>query len=423
LVGYDDDDETLRVVIHTANLVYGDLHLKTDAAYIQEFPRKQHIPSLSKQQQEQQKQQQRADRLLLADNDNDDGSCPFERDLLDYLQSYRYDIRHNWDNHLTANPTATAAITMTQLLSQFDFRSARAILIPSVPGYHRGDDNIHRYGHMKLRQAVRRQSSSSSSSSTSRTTTTTSSGTSSNAAVVCQFSSMGSLHEKWLIGEFGASATGRTMTTTATTDHNNPAVTNARIHLVYPTADEVRCSVEGYAGGAALPADTKNVEKASLRPLYHRWSPSSSSSSSSDNPFALGRNLPHIKTFFRYNASGTGMQWFVLTSHNISSAAWGQLQKKGQQFFCRHWELGVFMSPATLQCRRLVPFVLSQQQQPLRRPNTADSGSSTTCDHLYDIATVPLPYQFFPEKYQEGDVPWAWDKVFAKSDQFGRHGL
>jgi hypothetical protein len=161
---------------------------------------------------------------------------------------------------------------------------------------------------------------------------------------------MGSLNEKWLLGEFGASATGAALSTT-TSGHGitTPTTTTRppRLLLVYPTAEEVRTSVEGYAGGAALPADTKNVTKAFLQPLYHRWS--SSSDVVRENPFALGRNLPHIKTFYRYDdnndidsdGDGTigGMQWFVLTSHNISSAAWGQLQKKNQQCFVRHWEL------------------------------------------------------------------------------------
>lgn len=332
LVGYSDN--TLRVVIHTANLLYGDLHLKADAAYIEDFPPKE----------------------------PDAKSSAFEQDLVSYLQTYRYNVRHSWG-------TTSPQITMDQLMTKYDFSRATAVLIPSVPGYHRGDE-INKFGHMKLRKTVREMSRI----------------RFDNAAVVCQFSSMASLNEKWLQKEFGASATA--------TEANVP------IHLVFPTAEEVRSSIEGYAGGGSLPSDSKNVEKAFIRPLYHRWT----SEKDQYNPFSLPRNLPHIKTFFRYDSTGKGMQWFVVTSHNISSSAWGQLQKQGQQFFIRHWELGVFLSPKTLSCRHLLPL-------------------SSCNDHESRTTTVPLPYNFYPERYKEGETPWAWDKRYTKPDHFGRVGL
>lgn len=42
--------------------------------------------------------------------------------------------------------------------------------------------------------------------------------------------------------------------------------------------------------------------------------------------------MPHIKTFGRYIHSpeqGSRLAWLLLTSHNLSKAAWGELQKKG----------------------------------------------------------------------------------------------
>jgi tyrosyl-DNA phosphodiesterase 1 len=449
LIGYNDDDSSscLRLVIHTANLVYGDLHLKTDAAYIQDFGRKKKKSTL------QQEQAQDDDDLLLADDDDNDyiGHCPFERDLIDYLRSYRYDVRHNWDDPLSATSSSSSnktAITMTQLVAQFDFSTARAVLLPSVPGYHHADhDVMHRYGHLKLRQAVRRYCCPTTTTKNRQKTTSATPSSSSkstnqnknnnNAAVVCQFSSMGSLNEKWLLGEFGASTTGAAMPTTTMSGHGSTTTRPPpRLLLVYPTAEEVRSSVEGYAGGGSLPADTKNVTKAFLQPLYHRWSSSSSSNDAvRENPFALGRNLPHIKTFYRYdddtesdNDTIGGMQWFVLTSHNISSAAWGQLQKKNRQLFVRHWELGIFLSPQTLGCRRLVPYSssLSSSHRPTSNGAALSSSTGENDDDDDDIATVPLPYLFHPEPYQpgnDGDEPWAWDKVFTKSDAWGRRGL
>lgn len=44
---------------------------------------------------------------------------------------------------------------------------------------------------------------------------------------------------------------------------------------------------------------------------------------------ARQRAMPHIKTFGRYRhfpGEGTRLAWLLLTSHNLSKAAWGSLQ-------------------------------------------------------------------------------------------------
>ena len=43
---------------------------------------------------------------------------------------------------------------------------------------------------------------------------------------------------------------------------------------------------------------------------------------------ARQRAMPHIKTFGRYRhvkGQGTRLAWLLLTSHNLSKAAWGSL--------------------------------------------------------------------------------------------------
>lgn len=79
--------------------------------------------------------------------------------------------------------------------------------------------------------------------------------------------------------------------------------------------------------------------------------------------------MPHIKTFTRFlpiataaaaptsqpeqqqgqqppAAAGYELPWFLVTSHNLSKAAWGELQKGGQQLFIRSYELGVLCLPS-----------------------------------------------------------------------------
>lgn len=50
-----------------------------------------------------------------------------------------------------------------RLLKKYDFSMSSATLIASVPGYHKGD-NIHKYGHMKVRKVLQDHGTSGSSS-------------------------------------------------------------------------------------------------------------------------------------------------------------------------------------------------------------------------------------------------------------------
>lgn len=60
------------------------------------------------------------------------------------------------------------------------------------------------------------------------------------------------------------------------------------------------------------------------------------------------RVMPHIKTYTRLNKSQSAAQFFLLTSANISKAAWGTLQKQNTQLFIRSYEAGVLLLPKFL---------------------------------------------------------------------------
>ena len=55
--------------------------------------------------------------------------------------------------------------------------------------------------------------------------------------------------------------------------------------------------------------------------------------------------MPHIKTYSRLSKSLSTAQYFIITSSNLSKAAWGQLQKQGTQLFIRSYEAGVLFLP------------------------------------------------------------------------------
>ena len=52
--------------------------------------------------------------------------------------------------------------------------------------------------------------------------------------------------------------------------------------------------------------------------------------------------------YLRMQRSGRGprIAFLVMTSHNLSKAAWGTLQKNDTQLYIMHYELGVLLLPS-----------------------------------------------------------------------------
>ncbi|KAI8635714.1 tyrosyl-DNA phosphodiesterase I [Parasitella parasitica] len=59
--------------------------------------------------------------------------------------------------------------------------------------------------------------------------------------------------------------------------------------------------------------------------------------------------MPHIKTYTRTYQDKNGkthIAWHLLTSANLSRAAWGDYQKNKTQIYIKSFELGVFFCPS-----------------------------------------------------------------------------
>jgi tyrosyl-DNA phosphodiesterase-1 len=351
LVGFSNS--TVRVIIHTANLRYTDIHCKAQAAYIQDFPMKL-----------QQRQQQ------LSHSGETSSKNEFEETLVAYLDTYR----------LAALP---------QRIRQYDYSTAAVVLLPSTPGYHQLTAP-QALGHRKLRQAVVEHTAEPPPSLTKV------------RPIICQFSSIGSLTLKYLHELQISMDTGLARVT-------KQAVSCAplRLQFVYPTVQEIRKSIEGYRGGSSVPGRTNNVGKPFLQPLFRKWSSSSTTPDNSD-PLAKGRNVPHIKTYYQLHHEGESVDWFVVASHNMSKAAWGEVQNSqkygDRRLFIRSWELGVFVSPQLVEGERLVPWSLQRQYR------------------AGDV-TIPLPYSLYPRPYQASDRPWAVDAIYSEPDIFGEYSV
>jgi tyrosyl-DNA phosphodiesterase-1 len=371
LIGYSSG--TLRVVIHTANLLYGDIHIKTQGGYIQDFQRKAHS-------------QLDTDVHRTPPNSRHKATSQFEDDLVSYIDSYRYTGEQMWES------SSLKRHTLADQIRLHDFSCARGILIPSIPGRH----NVQRaeFGYLKLNRVISHHIGKPQRGDNV-------SNTKQKGPLIAQCSSLGSLTQKWL-NEFTSSLGGN-----EARHLDSTKLDSSKLKIVWPTVDEIRDSVEGYLGGGSVPGTTKNVSKDFLQPLYHRWG-------STENPFNRSFTVPHIKTYMQLSEDESSIEWFVLSSHNLSKAAWGEVQngKFGKCLFMRHWELGVLFLPGMFS--KIGPNGKCNMK-------TFQPYSGHTIGK--NAIPLPLPYCLPPKPYRPKDVPWAVDKEYPAPDSFSRRGL
>ncbi|KAM3625455.1 uncharacterized protein V6R79_012432 [Siganus canaliculatus] len=283
-----------------------------------------------------------------------DGSSPsagesptfFKRDLLDYLASYRAPELEDW----------------IQRIKEHDLSETRVFLIGSTPGRYLGSD-MDRWGHLRLRKLLYEHTDQIPEDE--------------EWPVIGQFSSIGSMgldKTKWLAGEFQ-----RTLTTLGKSSlRSDPPV-----HLLYPCVEDVRTSLEGYPAGGSLPYSIQTAQKQLwLHSYFHRWKA---------NTTGRSHAMPHIKTYMRVSPDFTQLAWFLVTSANLSKAAWGALEKNNTQVMIRSYELGVLYVPSAFKMK-----TFPVHKNPFPVSSSSSSG-------------FPVPFDLPPSSYSPKDQPWIWN--------------
>nr|CAB3266878.1 tyrosyl-DNA phosphodiesterase 1-like [Phallusia mammillata] len=326
----------LRIVISTSNLVEQDWRNRTQGLWMSPiFPK--------------------------GDPKADDSE--FKKGLLAYLNAYKKKELGPW----------------IELIKEHDMSSANVLLVASVPGRHTGP-SLHSWGHLKLRKLL----------------TTYVKGVDSTWPVIGQFSSIGSLgpnKDKWVCGEW--------LTSMSACQRKNQlgAVKKADLKLIFPTVDNVRCSLDGYPSGASLPYSSANAHKQPwLKSFFHHWKAEHCGRSEAS---------PHIKSYTRISPFKTNIRsaWFLLTSANLSKAAWGGLEKLNSQLAIKSYELGVLFIPSIINN-------VTSESSPL--DNYFHLNMSSSGKQFY------LPYSLPLQPYNSEDEPWTWDAPHKDGpDRFG----
>ncbi|KAJ8442278.1 hypothetical protein Cgig2_011201 [Carnegiea gigantea] len=391
----------VRVIVHTANLIFVDWNFKTQGLWMQDFPWK--------------------------DRNAESTGCEFESDLVDYLQALKLP-------EVVANLPALGRVKMdASFFKKFNYGNAAVRLIASVPGYHSGP-NLIKWGHMKLRSILE---------------DCTFNDEFKNSPLVYQFSSIGSLDEKWMAELKSSMSSGLSP--------NKKPLGSGEPLIIWPTVEDVRCSLEGYAAGNSIPSPVKNVEKEFLKKYWAKWK-----ASHTGRWYCLGtRSMSHRFLFHCFSKScvstlpkallhivhkilsakylslgflcamSSKHSWLLLTSANLSKAAWGALQKGNSQLMIRSYELGVLFLPTVLKCGSR--FSCTDDRTYTKQDEKGSLGNSIrrtklvtltwseteSADTGNEIVRLPVPYELPPALYSSQDVPWAWDRKYTKKDVHG----
>ncbi len=317
-------------------------------------------------------------------------TCAFQDDLISYLRSTR-GVDNNMFDWFSA-------------ISSHDFRGATGTLVTSVPGRHKPP----RYGIETLKQRLLRVHGNA------------------DDTVYCQFSSLGSTSEKQYRPLLDA------FQTTSASNSVSPHMTR----LVWPTLDSVQSSYAGINSGGSIPCQMKNMygDSRSGQPI----TPHPHLAALLHKPIGPRTKASlHIKTFARHSVSNE-ILWFLLSSHNMSRAAWGQYELKGTQLKIEHYELGILFIPEDMVGDELPAFSCTPNHpkmglkgvvntKPLRFPSrpkfipgdTSSVGRTGDGTHVVEIG-VPFPYEFPPPPYRKrGDHPWCSEFYRDQDWEFG----
>nr|XP_009004684.2 tyrosyl-DNA phosphodiesterase 1 isoform X2 [Callithrix jacchus]XP_009004685.2 tyrosyl-DNA phosphodiesterase 1 isoform X2 [Callithrix jacchus]XP_035118037.2 tyrosyl-DNA phosphodiesterase 1 isoform X2 [Callithrix jacchus]XP_035118038.2 tyrosyl-DNA phosphodiesterase 1 isoform X2 [Callithrix jacchus] len=310
-------EEGLRVVIHTSNLIHADWHQKTQGVWLSPL-----YP-----------------RIVDGTHKSGESTTHFKADLISYLMAYNAPSLKEW----------------IDVIHEHDLSETNVYLIGSTPGRFQGSQKDN-WGHFRLRKVLKDHASSIPNEES--------------WPVVGQFSSIGSLgadESKWLCSEFKESmlALGK--------ESKTPGKSSVPLYLIYPSVENVRTSLEGYPAGGSLPYSIQTAEKQNwLHSYFHKWSAETSGRSNA---------MPHIKTYMRPSPDFSKIAWFLITSANLSKAAWGALEKNGTQLMIRSYELGVLFLPSAfgLDSFKVKQKFFAGSQEPM--------------------TTFPVPYDLPPELY------------------------
>jgi tyrosyl-DNA phosphodiesterase-1 len=228
--------------------------------------------------------------------------------------------------------------------------------------------------------------------------------------VVAQMSSIATLGPKptWLHDTF-FKALGSSKTT---------KLSKRRFKVVFPTADEIRRSLDGYASGASIHTKIQSAQQEKqlqyLRPSFCHWAndcPGGKSLDLGESELSnSGRNraAPHIKTYIRFG--NHSIDWALLTSANLSKQAWGEAANAEGKIRIASWEIGVLVWPELFGKDAIMVETFQTDTPANVDAETADSRT---------LVGLRMPYSLPLQSYGRNETPWVATLPHIEPDCLG----
>ncbi|KAG2180278.1 hypothetical protein INT43_004067 [Umbelopsis isabellina] len=241
-------------------------------------------------------------------------------------------------------------------LEKYDFSECKAVIIGSTPGYHKGED-MQNWGLKRLQYVLTKKV---------------------DITPECQKNSIVLTQMKSLEGEYG-----RPHDLAFAGFLRMAGATYQSLHNWFP---KYLCKWAGKAGGRE-------------------------------------RAMPHYKSYTRLRVNKditsdssendkdarASIAWHLVTSANLSRAAWGDLQKNGSQLHIRHYELGVLIYPDLWEDGQAHILVANHS-------NTQPLPPKFISEQHPTIIPVRIPYGLPPAEYTKSDHCWTTAVVDVDSD-------
>jgi tyrosyl-DNA phosphodiesterase 1 len=169
-------------------------------------------------------------------------------------------------------------------------------------------------------------------------------------------------------------------------------------------------SLNGYRSGSSIHwtinSPAHEHQEMYMRPQLRQW-----------HSIKAGREraAPHIKVYGRVTADGKTLDWFLLTSANLSKPAWGAQEGKPPNtgLRIRSYEAGVLLDPALYgDATVFIPTYKSDLPNEEQVRWAKEKGYKT-------IVAIRMAWDLPLKKYSDGDVPWIKNRKYEGTDWLG----
>jgi tyrosyl-DNA phosphodiesterase-1 len=403
-------DDTAQVVIHTANMIYRDWANMTQALW------KSPLLPVSSQATTPQIDPHEVHPIGSGER--------FKVDLLRYLSAYEKRLRG-----------------LTAQLKDYDFSSIRAAFIGSAPSRQKpaaASPSVTSFGWLGLREVL-------SGIPVSRLEDN------SRPHIITQTSSIATLGATptWLSNFQSVLARSSTIKAAISEEHR-PSLTKAsslstkhesnpekslppRYSVIFPTSEEIRTSLDGYASGGSIHWKLQSAQQQKqleyMHPTLCHWKHSSSDNLSRQEAYR-GPAAPHIKTYIRFSDEEyRSIDWGMVTSANLSKQAWGDVVNKKEEIWIQSWEAGVVVWPdlyAQAQSRReviMVPVFGVDMPGPANL-HVHDHSGDTAAEGMKlakpkTVVGLRMPYDLPLRPYSADEKPWCATMQHSEPDRNG----